>query len=45
MWAGSLTPPFINNVTLNKLLSFSEAVASRVKWGLIVFIALACFED
>ena len=33
------------NVTLSKLLNFSEAIASRVKLDLIVFMSLAYFQD
>lgn len=45
MWAGALALPCIINVTLSKLLNFSEAVFSPIKWDSIVFISLAGFED
>lgn len=45
MWVGSLDLPFINNVTLSKLLNFSETISSHVKLGLIVYMSLACFEN
>lgn len=42
---GGLALPLSNSVTLNKVLNFPEAVSSRVKWDLIVFISLTCSEN